>query len=155
MVARSPYVLNDNTIIVEGYMENMIYYECLERNAQVIGNTIKYLYDDSNHSYAVSMAGAIIYAGFHAQLNDNTITFSNNVVEAPNCKSKNKHVLTYGVGDSTPQSFIIENNTLEKYKYVRSLYHQSANVTFKGNKDNTNQLLSYDDVYVTGYNNVE
>ena len=150
IIANSPVLVEGNTIeMCNGFTKNFFSYDCIEQDSIINNNKITYSYDvekdrEATKNAGIAFGGAIIYAGFHAGLNNHTIAFTNNKIYA-DCSSENKSVLAYGVGDETPQNFVIENNHLEKYYYVRGIYCQSANVSFVNNENEAGEEMNFAD----------
>jgi len=149
-IAADPELVLENDITVYGKLDNMFHISGLAFDCVMKENTINYLYyeKDEETNYPLAFNGAVIYAGFHAGIQGYTVNFSNNTVNAPNCSAINKHVLSHGTGDSTPQNIIIENNKLEKYIYVRSIYGKTENITFNNNKTVAGDEIDYEKVSV-------
>ena len=146
-------LVEGNTIeMCNGFTKNFFSYDCIEQDSIINNNKITYSYDvekdrEATKNAGIAFGGAILYAGFHAGLNNHTIAFTNNEIYA-DCSSENKSVLAYGVGDETPQNFVIENNHLEKYYYVRGIYCQSANVSFVNNENEAGEKMNLADYRV-------
>lgn len=151
-VARSPKEFVNNYLETrDGIINNFFHYDSISYNSDVTDNTIIYDYDDTGNDKGLAFSNALVYAGFHAGLNNNTITFSRNTIKAT-CEQKNKSVLAYGYGDETPQTFIIEDNKLDKFYDVRSIYYQKGNVVFNNNVDADGNLLDLDRCSINGMN---
>lgn len=155
-LAMDPEQISDNTITVEGYMDNFIHYTKLLSDSTITNNTFNYLFDDTEADYHPSIAGNVLYAGFHAGIDGHTVTFSDNTIHAPNVTSKNKCILLYGVGGSDEQTFIIKNNKVGVYKWVRNLYGQSlGGVQTENNVDSDGNVVDYTDNITYFYNEVK
>ena len=143
--ALDPESLIDNKITMNGYMDNFAKYDGVDCDSTITGNTVDYLYDDSDRGTDPAFTGYLIYAGFHASLNGHTITLCDNVFYTPKISSKNKGILAYGIGDTTPQNIIIKNNQVGSFKWVRNLYGQKmTNVVTEENYDSDGELVSLD-----------
>ena len=98
----------------------------------------------------------MIYAGFHAGINGYTVTFSENTINAPNATTKNKAILLYGVGGSDEQTFIIKDNKVGVYKWIRNLYAQSlGGVQTDNNVDADGNIVDYQTNVTYFYNEVK
>ncbi|MBQ5560808.1 MAG: right-handed parallel beta-helix repeat-containing protein [Lachnospiraceae bacterium] len=150
VIANSPEeVIGNYFEMKNGFTFDFFMYDMLTTDSTIVDNTFIYDYDDTKdmETQASSFAGAVIFAGFHATLSDHTITFSRNKINAI-CNSANKSVLTYGYSDATPQNFVIEDNVLDKYYYVRSVYGQKGNVSYNNNNKIDDTELRYEDYQV-------
>ena len=156
-VATSPEEFSDNTVESKGEIGNFISYDGLEFDSTISNNTFYYDYDDTNNQTTVSFNGYFIFAGFHAGINDHIVKVSDNTIYAADTiSSKNKGMLCYGISDDTPQVFILENNNVGVYKWVRSLYGQSIeNVVFSDNVGVNGEKLTLSNSYVGGFENVK
>lgn len=152
VIAISPEEVIGNTFYIDGYVKNFISYDSISYDSTIANNEFNYMYDDTKEAQTMNVwsGSYAVYAGFHAAMHDNTVTFVNNTINAPNCAATNKHLLGYGVGDSTPQNFVIENNKVGKYTGVRSFYGAWGNITFENNTNTENQVIQLNDVKITG-----
>lgn len=124
-LAMDPEQISDNTITVEGYIDNFIHYTKLITDSTITNNTFNYLFDD-------------------------------NTINAPNVTSKNKCILLYGVGGSDEQTFIIKNNQVGVYKWIRNLYGQSlGGVQTENNVDLNGNVIDYESNVTYFYNEVK
>ncbi len=141
--ALNPESVIDNKITINGYMHNFAKYDSVPRNSTVTGNMVDYLCDDHDRETSMAFTGYLLYAGFHASINEHIITFSDNVFNTPNISSKNKGLLAYGIGDETPQKMIIKNNQVGSFRWIRNLYGQKmTNVETEENYDSNGDLVT-------------
>lgn len=154
-IAIDPEQIRDNTITVDGYMDNYIHYTKLNTDSTITNNTFNYLYNETEANYHPSTAGNVIYAGFHAGIDGYTVTFTENTINAPKVTTKNKVILLYGVGGSDEQKFIIKDNKVGVYKWIRNLYGQSlGGVQTDNNVDVDGNVIDYNANVTYFYNQV-
>lgn len=157
-IAIDPKEFSGNEVTVEENMNNIAHYENLGSDSLISDNVIHYLYDDSEvySEENIGFKGYAVYAGFHANMNNFTVTFTKNTVHAPNVVKSNKGMLCYGLDDETPQKFIIKDNKVEAYKWIRNLYGQSLEgVTYEGNVDMKGRTYSIEDLLVMYFTSVK
>ena len=143
--ALNPEAVTNNEITINGNMDNFAKYDLVCCNSTVTGNKVDYLFDDRDRETSKPFTGYLLYAGFHASINEHIITFSDNVFHTPNISTKDKGVLAYGIGDKTPQNIIIKNNQVGSFKQIRNLYGQKmTNVVMEENYDSDGGLVSLD-----------
>lgn len=150
VLAVSPEEVIGNKFYMRSFVKNFISYDSLSYDSTITGNIFDYQYDDTKEAENIDVwTGCYaVYAGFHAGINGYTVTFSDNVIKSESCLARNKHLLGYGVGNSEPQKFVIENNKVGKYTGIRSFYGAWGDFTLKNNTNEEGQELKFDDVKV-------
>ena len=129
-VAQAPKLMEGNNVEINGKADNFISYiqVTLKCDSAVNNNVFLYNYNDKSDSVSF-LTGNAVYVNIGTKLNNKTILFSNNTIEAPNVNTFRKNLLAYCVTDSTAQTFIFKNNTSNVYKdYVYLCQGQQCNI---------------------------
>lgn len=90
---------------------------------------------------------------------DRKIKFTDNTINAPNVSSVNKHLMFYSFKESnTLNSYVLQNNKLEKFTWIRSQMGAEFELKYSNNVDLGGEVLEFDKKseknYIIGMYNV-
>ena len=73
------------------------------------------------------------------------IMFSDNTINAPSVSSINKHLMFYSFKESdTLNSYVLQNNKLEKFTWIRSQMGAEFELKYSNNVDLGGEVLEFD-----------
>ena len=138
-------------------------------NIEICGNTVNYeitAEDEAAFINEKSWDKNWGWNGFHCLAvggkNGNTakkIMFSDNTINAPSVSSINKHLMFYSFKESdTLNSYVLQNNKLEKFTWIRSQMGAEFELKYSNNVDLGGEVLEFDNKseknYIIGMDNV-
>ena len=138
-------------------------------NIEICGNTVNYeitAEDEAAFINEKSWDKNWGWNGFHCLAvggkNGNTakkIMFSDNTINAPSVSSINKHLMFYSFKESdTLNSYVLQNNKLEKFTWIRSQMGAEFDLKYSNNVDLGGEVLEFDKKseknYIIGMYNV-
>lgn len=129
-----------------------------ENNIEISGNIINYdvtsadeaafkTENNWSHNWGWNGFHCLAVGGAHGTT-AKKILFTNNTIKAPNVSAENKHLMFYSFksGDNYGNSYLLQNNKLEKFTWVRNQMGSSelnAALSFSGNTDLLENKLDF------------
>lgn len=146
---------SNNEITINGRMKtiyNFGSWRKLSKDVLIKNNCLLYNFDDTADDYSKSVAqGGFFQTGREgctfvdvskANANNNSMFIYSNFILAPNCTTKNKHMMRYS---ETELNVYMLENVSQKFNYLRGISADNDNVVFGRNYEYLGKIASKED----------